>query len=375
MEEDTPMDWSQLAVPTLRSLAPYKPGITEEKLRRDKGLAQIYKFSSNESPFPPSPAVLAAMQDALLQSNRYPDAQDLLDALAAQLRIPARHLMLGNGSIDLIAALVRAFVAPQHNVVLSEYGYCAYPAFVKEQGATIRLAPSGRDFGHGVESLLSKIDDRTRLLLVDSPTNLSGSALTDRELHELVRVLPRHVLLVLDEAYIEFAGADAPVESEQLPLRYPNVVVTRTFSKAYGLAGLRIGYAIADPGLVECLNRVRPPFPVSRVAMSAAQAALADTAHREQIVAAARNGRSELARHLRGLGVPVVEGHGNFVLAEFGPAAQAVYEGLLSQGFITRAMSAYGLPTHLRISIGSEPELELLAQALESLLREVEVAA
>ncbi len=363
------MDWSQLVVPPLRSLDPYRPGITEEKLRRDTGLNAIYKFSSNEAPVPPSPAVAAALRDALAQANRYPDAQALLDRLAQRLRVPAGHLVLGNGSIDVIASLVRAFVSPQHNVVLSEYGYCAYRAFVKEQGATVRLAASGRHFGHHVDRLLAQIDSHSRMVLVDSPANLSGHALTAPALRRLVDSLPEHVLLVLDEAYAEFAGGDAPQDAEQLPLRHPNVVVTRTFSKAYGLAGLRIGYGIADAGLVGWLNRIRPPFPVSRVALAGASVALDDHAHVERIVALARCGRRMLVDALDAMNIAVVEGSANFVLADFGSAARPVYEGLLARGFITRAMHAYGLPTHIRISVGTPREIEQLVTAMHGLLR------
>jgi histidinol-phosphate aminotransferase len=366
------MDWSQLVVPPLLSLAPYRPGITEEKLRRDRGLADIRKFSSNESPIAPSPRVEAAMRDALVQSHRYPDAQALLDKLAGRLGVTADHLLLGNGSIDVIMSLVRAFVSPQHNVVLSERGYCAYPAFVKEQGATIRLAASGRNFGHDVDEILRKVDSRTRMVLVDSPTNLSGCALGIAEIDRLVHGLPEHVLLVLDEAYAEFvdtADGDLPRHTQQLPLRHPRVVVTRTFSKAYGLAGLRIGYGIADAGLVDCLNRIRPPFPVSRVALAGADAALDDHGHMEAIVACARRGRRLLAETLEEMGAEVVRGSANFVLADFGHAAREIYEGLLARGFITRGMHAYGLPTHIRISVGTAREIEQLVDELRGLLR------
>jgi histidinol-phosphate aminotransferase len=309
------------------------------------------------------------MRDALAQANRYPDAQDLLDKLGQHLRVPAGHLVLGNGSIDVIASLVRTFVSRERNVVLSEFGYCAYPEFVKEQGATVRLAASGRHFGHDVERLLTTIDSRTSMVLVDSPTNLSGHALTARELGYLIDYLPDHVLLVLDEAYAEFTDADAPRETEQLPLRHPNVVVTRTFSKAYGLAGLRIGYGIADAGLIGWLNRIRPPFPVSRMALAGASAALDDRAHVEHIVALARDGRRVLVDALDAMNIVVRKGSANFVLANFGRAARRVYEGLLARGFITRAMHAYGLPTHIRISVGTPREVEQLVTEMQHLLR------
>jgi histidinol-phosphate aminotransferase len=183
------------------------------------------------------------------------------------------------------------------------------------------------------------------------------------------------VLLLLDEAYAEFADGGASLLAAQLPLRRPNVVVTRTFSKAYGLAGLRIGYAVADAGLVEVLQRIRPPFPVSRVALAAASAALEDHAHLAAIVALVRQGRAALTVALRELGVPVIAGSGNFVLADFGRRAGAVHEALLARGCITRPMNAYGLPTHIRITVGTPPEVQRLAAALREALPRAAAAA
>ncbi|AJK47634.1 pyridoxal phosphate-dependent aminotransferase [Burkholderia plantarii] len=362
------MDWTDYLAPALRQLAPYKPGITEEQLRLARGLREIHKFSSNEAPFPPSPAVLSAMQGALGQSHRYPDAHALLERLAARLRIPPGMLVLGNGSIDVIGALVRAFVSPGQNVVLSAYGYCAYPAFVIEQGAQQRIAPSGARFEHDVEQLLARVDERTRMLLVDSPTNLAGQGLGAAALAHLVERLPAHVLLVLDEAYLEFAGPQAPRHTELLPLRHPNVVVTRTFSKAYGLAGLRIGYGIADAGLIACLQRIRPPFPASRVALAGAAAALDDDAHLERVVAATLSGRRRLTEALRALGATAHDSDANFVLADFGARTASLYEGLLAHGLIPRAMHAYGLPTHLRIAVGTADEIDRLLDVCARLL-------
>ena len=213
------------------------------------------------------------------------------------------------------------------------------------------------------------------MVLVDSPTNLSGYPLQASEVERLVDGLPDYVLLVLDEAYAEFAEGNATSDIAHLPLRHPNVVVTRTFSKAYGLAGLRIGYGIADAGLVDCLNRIRPPFPVSRVALAAASAALDDRDHMERIVAMARRGRRDLADALETMSVAVVDGSANFLLADFGSAAGPVYEELMARGFITRAMHAYCLPTHIRISVGTPSEVEQLVMAMREVLQASAVAA
>lgn len=365
------MDWSGLVVPQLLGIKAYQPGITAQKLRRETGLSEAFKFSSNESPVKPSPAIDAAMRAAMLDANRYPDAQALLDRLAAHLDVPVGCLVLGNGSIDLIAALVRMFVSAEHNIVLSQYGYSAYPAFGIELGAKLRIAPSGPHFGHDVDQLLAAVDERTRIILIDTPTNLSGQAIKPADIARLIEQLPPHVVLVLDEAYAEFVEPGDPIARHalQLPLRHPNVVVTRTFSKAYGLAGLRVGYAVADAGLIGYLNRVRPPFPVGGVALAGALAALEDHVHLERIVTNARSGRLQLAQGLSEAGIAVVDGTANFLLADFGVAAKFVYEKLLSKGFITRAMHAYGLPTHIRISIGTAEENARLIDAIAQLLQ------
>ncbi len=361
------MNWADLLAAPLRSLAPYRPGMTEETLRQERGLTKIFKFSSNEIPFSPSASVLAAMHDALAQANRYPDPHAFLKKLSSTLSVPVESIVLGNGSIDIISALVKAFVSSEHNVVLSEYGYCAYPSLVTETGAAIRLAPSGPDFGHDVDQLLDRIDADTRMLIIDSPTNLSGKALAGNSLRQLVERLPVNVLLVLDEAYVEFSDEFPSLHSEQFPLNFPNVIVTRTFSKAYGLAGLRIGYGIANAGLIDILNRIRPPFPVNRIALAGALAALDDSPRLRQIVRSNRDERIRLTNALGALGIPTANGSANFVLAKFGPRTSALYESLLARGFITRLMTAYALPDYLRISIGAPHEIDLLLKAITSL--------
>jgi histidinol-phosphate aminotransferase len=317
------------------------------------------------------------MRAAMLDANRYPDAQALLDRLATHLHVPVASLVLGNGSIDLIAALVRLFVSAEHNIVLSQYGYSAYPAFGIELGAQLRIAPSGAHFGHDVDKLLAAVDEHTRMILIDTPTNLSGQAIKPADIARLIERLPAHVVLVLDEAYAEFVEPGDPIARPalQLPLRHPNVVVTRTFSKAYGLAGLRVGYAVADEGLLGYLNRVRPPFPVGGVALAGALAALEDHAHLQRIVDTARHGRLQLVQGLGAAGVAVVDGTANFLLADFGVSAKFVYEKLLAQGFITRAMHSYGLPTHIRISVGTSEENARLLDAIAQLLRQHEAPA
>ncbi|WKB55185.1 histidinol-phosphate transaminase [Eleftheria terrae] len=363
------IDWGRLVAPGIRQLRPYRPGITEERLQRERGLSRIFKFSSNETPVEPSPAIAAAMAEALRKANRYPDAHALLERLSAKLQVPAQGLMLGNGSIDLIESVVRTFVAPGCNVVLSEYGYCAYPPLVTAQGGEVRVAASSGGFGHQVDRILASIDDNTRMVIVDSPSNLAGASLALAELDRLVHALPPRVILLLDEAYIEFADID-PTHTAALPLAFPNVIVARTFSKAYGLAGMRVGYAIADPDLASWVQRLRPPFPVGRVAMAGALAALDDTTHLQGVVQAARRGREQLATGLRELGVKVLANEGNFVLADFGDNGRRVYEGLLAQGLITRAMEAYGLPQQLRISIGAPHEVARLVEAVRELLQQ-----
>ncbi len=362
------MEWSQLVLPALQALKPYQAGITEQKLRRDTGLDAIFKFSSNEVPYPPAPAVAAAMREALGQANRYPDTGALLDDLAAHLDVPAARIALGNGSIDLIESLVRLFVDERHNVVLSRYGYSAYGAFIQTQRGAIRLAESNPDFGHQVDRLLALVDADTRLIVIDSPTNLSGQWLGAAEVERLLAALPAHVVLVLDEAYVEFPDPTLAAATLALARRYPRLVLTRTFSKAYGLAGMRIGYAVADPAVIDYLGRIGRPFPVAGVALAGARAALADQAHMARTVAAIAQGRRQLVRALSGLGLTCHDGGANFVLVDLGEVAQRVYQGALARGFILRAMHAYGLPRHVRVSIGSGAEIERLVEVVATLL-------
>jgi histidinol-phosphate aminotransferase len=363
------MDWTPLVVPSLRTLEAYQPGITEQKLRRRTGLDQIFKFASNESPFGPSPAVEAAMHEALRRAHRYPDTQDLLDRLAEQLAVPVQCLTLGNGSIDVIESLVRTFVDKHHNVVLSRYGYSAYPAFVKAQGASIRWADSGPRFSHNVDNLLAQVDSNTRLLLIDSPSNLSGEWVRPADLQRLLDALPPNVLVVLDEAYAEFVGSEHTRQSALLPLRHPQLIITRTFSKAYGLAGMRVGYGIADSAVISYLSRIGRPFPVSGPALAGACAALADHAHVEHIVTETVRGRRRLVEALSREGIDAHYDHGNFVLANFGDAAQSVYDGAMARGYILRSLPAYGLRSYLRISIGTSEEIGKLIEIIGELAR------
>jgi histidinol-phosphate aminotransferase len=363
------MDWTSLVAPAVRAIDAYQPGITEEKLRRVTGLDRIFKFASNEVPFGPSPAVEAAMCDALRQVNRYPDSQDLLDALAAHLQVPAQCLCLGNGSIDVIESVVRVFVDERHNVVLSRYGYSAFAALVKAQGASIRWADSGPGYSHNVDSLLAQVDASTRMMIIDSPSNLSGQWVQPTDLQRLLRALPSHVIVLLDEAYAEFVEGDYAQRSAQLPLSGAPLISTRTFSKAYGLAGLRIGYGIAASTVISQLSRISPPFPVSGVALAGARAALSDRAHIEHVVAATLRGRRRLAEALSHLGFDARYAHGNFILADFGQFAQSIYERALARGYILRSLPAYGLRTHLRVSIGTSEEVSDLIDLFAELSR------
>jgi histidinol-phosphate aminotransferase len=363
------MDWTSLVVPPVRAIEAYQPGITEQKLRRATGLDRIFKFASNEAPFGPSQAVEVAMRDALRQVNRYPDSQDLLDALAGHLNVPAQNLYLGNGSIDVIESVVRVFVDERHNVVLSRYGYSAFAALVKAQGASIRWADSGPRYSHDVDSLLAQVDSNTRLIMIDSPSNLSGQWVHPTDLQRLLRALPSHVIVLLDEAYAEFVESDYAQRSARLPLSGAPLISTRTFSKAYGLAGMRIGYGIADSTVISHLSRIGPPFPVSGVALAGARAALSDRAHMERVVAETLRGRRRLAEALSHLGFDAQYAHGNFILADFGQFAQSIYEGAMARGYILRSLPAYGLRTHLRMSIGASEEIGELIDLIAELSR------
>ncbi len=371
-------DFLSLAAPGVRTLQPYQPGKPESELRREYGLSDIIKLASNENPLGPSPKALAAMRDALSGLARYPDGNgfELKTALAAQLGVPMAALTLGNGSNDVLELVARAFLTPEHAAVFSEHAFAVYPIVTQAVGATARIAKANppnheMPYGHDLAAMCSLIDDRTRVVFVANPNNPTGTWLKTAELEGFLKAVPESVIVVVDEAYFEYVEVetDCPNALRWFD-RFPNLVVTRTFSKAYGLAGLRVGYAVSHPQVADVLNRVREPFNVNSLALTAATAALDDVEHLERSRAVNRDGMQRLLAFCRRQGLAWLPSAGNFLCVDVGRSGREVFLELLQRGLIARPVDNYGLPRFLRISIGTEAENARLIEVLADVLKD-----
>jgi histidinol-phosphate aminotransferase len=363
------LDPQSLAIPGVRALQPYHPGKPLEELARQYGVRDAVKLASNESPLGPSAGAVAAAESALAQITRYPDGNGfvLKNALARRLGVAADQITLGNGSNDVLEIMTRAFVTPRDEVIFSEHAFAIYPIVTQAVGGKAVVTPA-RDYGHDLAAMHQAISERTRLIFIANPNNPTGTWLRAGELEPFVRSLPAHVLAVVDEAYFEYVHEPEFPDATRWLADCPNLIVTRTFSKIYGLAGLRVGYALSSGGVAEILNRVRQPFNVNGVALAAAAAALEDQPHVAQADRVNREGMRQLVEGFGELGLGYIPSIGNFVCVEVGDAA-SVYEGLLREGVIVRPVANYGLPRHLRVTVGLSQENERFLGALKKVLK------
>jgi histidinol-phosphate aminotransferase len=352
--------------PMLANLPVYQPGRPIEEVARELGMPpdQIIKLASNENPLGPSPAALVAMRHAITQVHLYPDgnAYYLKQKLADQLDITPAHLALGNGSNELLEFVGHAFLQPGTDVVVSQFCFAVYPIVTRLFGANLITVPA-RDLGHDLPAMLEAITPNTRIVFVANPNNPTGTRATSTDVLHLIDAVPDDVLLVMDEAYVEYL--EDP--TDLLPLlragQRPNLLLLRTFSKIHGLAGLRIGYAIGHPDVIAALEKIRQPFNLNAVAQAAALAALDDTAHVERTRANNRAGLACLQGGLQQLNRRYIPSSANFVLAHVGNS-QLAFETLQQRGIITRPMGGYQLPEWLRISVGTAAENQRCLDAL-----------
>lgn len=366
-----------LAAPGVQSLTPYQPGKPESELRRELGLNRIVKLASNENPLGPSPLALAAARDSLAEFHRYPDANGfaLKEALADYHGVEMDMITLGNGSNDVLELIARAFLDPQHEAVYSAHAFVVYQLVTRAIGATGRVAPalaldSAMPHGHDLQAMAALVNDATRLVFIANPNNPTGTWVESGALEDFLSSLPPRVLVVVDEAYHDYVErADFPDASRWLS-RFPNLIVTRTFSKAYGLAGLRVGYSLSQPAVADLLNRVRQPFNVNSPALAAAQAALEDRDYLARSRAVNRTGMEYLRESLEGFGFAVLPSVGNFLCVELDRPGQTLFQALLRKGVIVRPVDNYGLENFLRISIGTEAENRRLVEALGQVLED-----
>lgn len=363
-------DYIALANQGVQSIQAYQAGKPIEELQRELGLEHIIKLASNENPLGPSKKVLAAIEQAVSDIARYPDNNgfELKAALADRLAMPSEQITLGNGSNDVLELIARAYLEPGKSAVYSQHAFVVYSLAVKACGAKA-IVTKAKDWGHDLNAMVDAITDDTQVVFIANPNNPTGTLLGEAALVDFLDKVPANVIVVLDEAYFEYADeSDDCSDGIALLKYYPNLVVTRTFSKAYGLAALRVGYAVASAEITDILNRVRAPFNVNALAMAAAQAVLTDEAYLEQGRQVNRDGMQQLLAGFKSLGLRSIPSAGNFIAVEFKTDTNKLYQDLLQQGVIVRPVGMYEMPNHLRISIGLEQENAALLAALNKVL-------
>jgi len=353
----------------LARLKPYTPGKPLSELERELGIKNSIKLASNENPLGPSPRVVAAISASLQELTRYPDggAYALRSALAARHGVSAAGITVGNGSNDVLDMIARVFLWQGRESLFSEFAFAVYPLSSMAVGATLQVAPA-RHYGHDLEAMRAMLTPQTGVVWVANPNNPTGTRLPHDELRAFVEAVPESVIVVIDEAYFEYVGHDDHPDASQWLADFPNLIVTRTFSKAYGLAALRVGYSISHPDIADLLNRVRQPFNVDSLAQVGALAALEDQAYLDEAVALNDAGLRQLRDGLDRLGVAYIPSAGNFLTIDLQRDAAAVDQALLRLGVVTRPIANYGLPNHLRVSVGLASENARFLDALEEVL-------
>lgn len=354
----------------VRAISPYRAGKPIEELAREYGLdpERIVKLASNENPLGVPESAQRAMAEAARDLGRYPDPNGfaLKAALAKRHRVPAEWITLGNGSNDILELAARAFLQPGCDAIYAEHAFTVYALATQAVGARHVVVPA-RDLGHDLEAMAAAIDDKARMVFLANPNNPTGTFLTANDLEAFFEAVPDRVAVVLDEAYTDYLPPELRMDSIEWVRRYPNLIVSRTLSKAYGLAGLRIGYAIAQDAVSDLLNRLRQPFNVNSLALAAAQAVLDDSDYLARSYVLNRQGLDQLQSAFAAMELPFVPSYANFVLVKVGDAS-AVYSALLREGVIVRPVANYGLPDWLRVSVGLPQEnarfLDALARAL-----------
>ena len=369
------MDLCELSPAYVRAIAPYQPGKPITEVARELGLDEraIVKLASNENPRGISPKALEAIKAALPELGRYPDGFELTQALSEKLGVPAQRIVLGNGSNDVLELAGMAFLAPGCSAVYSQHAFAVYPLATQARGAESIVVPA-KNFGHDLEAMLAAIRLDTHVVFIANPNNPTGTMLTAAELESFLRRAPKNVIIVLDEAYNEYLDAGLRCPSIAWIAKFPNLIVTRTFSKVYGLAGLRVGYAVCRPEVADLLNRVRQPFNVNNLAIVGAVAALTDHDFLRDSFELNVTGMQQLQDGCKRLGISWIPSYANFITVEIPrlnnqSQAGAVFQKLLREGVIVRPLAGYAMPDHLRVTIGLPSENARFLGALEAVLK------
>jgi histidinol-phosphate aminotransferase len=371
-------DFVSFAAPGVFGLKPYEPGKPIEELEREYGIAGAVKLASNENPLGPGPLALAAIGAGVGSLHRYPDGSGyaLKKALAVHLSARASsaagpitpdHLTLGNGSNEILELAARTFVTPADEVVFSEHAFAVYPIVTQAVGARA-IVPLARSFGHDLDAMRAAVTERTRLCFIANPNNPTGTWVGSDALAGFLTNLPKHVLVLIDEAYYEYVDEPGYPNGVAWVERFPNLIVTRTFSKIHGLAGLRLGYGVSHPEVAGLFNRLRQPFNVNSLALAAAEAALGDEGHVARSRRVNQAGLRQLTDTCDALGLSYIPSVANFLCIALPRPGSDVYTALLREGVITRPIAGYGLPEHLRVTVGTEAENARFAAALTRVL-------
>jgi len=358
------MSLINLTAPGISSLTPYQPGKPMDELERELGITDIIKLASNENPFGPSPMAVAAAQQSLQEVSRYPDGNGfaLRKALAEHHGVDPDCITIGNGSNEILELVARLFLVPGTQSMFSQHAFAVYPI----AGAEAVVVPVQREtFQVDLYGMLTKLSDRVRVLFLANPNNPTGTWLPADELRAFIEKIPPQVVIVIDEAYFEYVDKPGYASAVDWINDFPNLLVTRTFSKIYGLAGFRMGYSVSQPQMAELLNRVRQPFNTNMPAQIAAVAALKDTQHLQKSRELNLAGMQQLETAFTALGLSYIPSAGNFICVNFECDSMPIYDALLQQGVIVRPIANYGMPTWLRITVGSEAENQRFLDVLK----------
>jgi histidinol-phosphate aminotransferase len=361
-----------LAIESINGLFPYQPGKPIDELQRELGVQNIVKLASNENPLGPSDSVKHAIQNAMAELSQYPDGSGfhLKNTLADKLGVSTDMITLGNGSNDVLDVIARVFLGKGREAVYSEYAFVVYAIATQCVGATARVALANQ-YGHDLHAMGALVNEKTSVIFIANPNNPTGTWIDPDELESFIQSVSSHVIVVLDEAYCEYLDQSSTSDSMAWLEKYSNLIITRTFSKAYGLAGLRVGYSVSHPDVANLLNRVRHPFNVNSLGLVAAQAALNDDEYIQKSRELNTQGLKQLEAGFTDLGLSYIPSVGNFVSVNVGDNAAGVYQGLLEEGVIVRPIAPYKMPNHLRVSVGLSSENKACLDGLSKVLNDV----
>lgn len=351
--------------PGVKQLRPYQAGKPVSELQRELGLQHVVKLASNENPLGLSEKVKTALDAELNDLARYPDANGyyLKTRLAELNSVSTQQITLGNGSNDVLEILARTFVSDKDEVIFSQHAFVVYPLVTQAIGAKAVAVPAV-DYGHDLDAMADAVTDKTKMIFIANPNNPTGTFLSTDALKSFLEKVPEQVIVVLDEAYYEYVPESERAPSVDWIAQHPNLVVSRTFSKAYGLAGLRAGYAVSHESVADVLNRIRQPFNMNALSLKAAEVVLDDHAYLQKAVELNAQGMKQLTDYCDNNGLKYIPSYGNFLTIEVGPNANELYDVLLHEGVIVRPVAGYELPNHLRVSIGLPEENDAFIKAM-----------